>query len=523
MTSLQALVDRVHATRKALPADRFRFLVPDANEKTDLDYLAILVVLHDAANSGTGDLPRGELEDLANRAVETFRDEPLSAQVMEARLKSLEKWELIEKQGETQVEIKLSEWSRGYQRYRISDDGALIIDLLLSAQSRKRRVMSSQDASNILSNIEASLDRLAQSDQEEPASAKERNERLRMEYLTLQGVVERDYENLLQYLRDLNKQVLNFGLSRKFNADEFRLVVDRLEAYMIGIHQDFRARSKRIVATCEWLAEPEALGRLERGYHLAQEEDKIMLFHAAEANRPHPADLLKRLTDFFDPSRKQSLTAEVVRIRNNTTIIVGRLRDHWQRILERTSFVQQLEQAWTRLQAARWDDEASWERALEWNAHIFEVRPIATAPDLGDEATPGRPPVPRRRYSRRGRNDEIAEVKPRESSLDAIEREEEALAARLNELITTKLLQGRASALLSELPLESHQEFRDIVQIAKNTDILLATPIAKNYFDFTAEIIPDAPRVRWERHDAAYEAPEIRFVRRSPRGEKQHA
>lgn len=517
MESIPALVERVYATRKALPADRFRFLIPDAKDKTDLDYLAILVVLHDAANSGTGDLPRGDLVDLANRAIETLRGEPLVDDVIDARLKSLEAWGLVEKQTETQVEIKLSEWSRGYQRYRISDDGSLIIDLLLSVEKRKRKVMSSQDATNILANIEASLARLAKPPGDEPASAKERNEQLRMEYLTLQGVVERDYDNLLQYLRELNKQVLGFGLYGTFDPDEFRLVVDRLEAYMLGIHADFRARSKRILAACERLNEPDIMERLQSGYHLAQEEDKIALFHPGDGQRPHPRELLHRLTEFFDPSRKHSLTAEVVRIRNNTTIVVGRLRDHWQRILERTSFVQQLERAWERIKSAPWDDQAAWKSILDWNSSIFEIRPVATAPNLGDEAVPGMPPVPRRRYSRRGNHDQVAEIKPRESNLEAIEREEESLAERLNAVIMERLLQGRREALLSEFPLATHEDFRALVQIAKNTDVLLATPFATTHFDFTATYVPDAPRVRWEHHDVTYEAPEIRFVQKLKR------
>ena len=501
---------RIFAVRKALPADRLRFYIPDSDEDTDIQYLAILLRLHDASAVGSGDLAHDDLVDSVNEILFGVQGKALPDDVMESRLRSLERWGSIEKFPETQ-NVDLRAWRRSYTRYRITADGGFVNDTLLSAVRRKERRVNNQDALNALGGIETSLAEIRTKLASLSGDAKERASTLIDAYLTLARIVKTDYENLNEYLRDLNRRIIAFTTRRDLDYDDLEVILQRLEAYMEGIHSTFRSRSLAILRRCEELRDNECWENLLLGYELTVQNDERTRFDATETLRPNPDELLRRLTEFFDPSRKQSLVKEVATIRGNTVRIVASIRDHWQRLMERSSFVQQLEKAWTVIETTPLDDRDAWNSIQVWGSQLFGLQRIRTAPGLGTAEAAGKPPQPRRRYTRRTDVARTVTLQERKGTIEQVRRIEEELGMSLNDLVHQHILRGRKKARLSDFSLKSHEDFRRLIALAKHSELVLNTAIAKSYFSFRVSYVPQAPRVKWQRDGMTYEGPELEF------------
>lgn len=483
--------------------------MPDAG--IDSDYVAILSILEHRAHSGTGDISHDDLVDASRILITSVTGRELDDAAVDARLASLEAWGLVDKFAETEQPTGAFVWRRSYVRLRLTQDAELVLDALDGIREARQKPITTQDATNLLANIESRLKSIAERVQDPGRGV--HADVLRSAYLDLQSTVARDLRDLKEFLHGLQRSIITFGTQAQFDVQELESILTNLESYVNGVLSEFQARSRRIGDACTRLLEPEMQEELNTGHHLARDADDSSIF-SGTSRRPAPVELVSTLTQFFDPGSRTSLTAEVSRIRRSTRTILGRMRDHWQRIMERTSYVHQLARAWDRLGSARWDDDERWERVATWNSRLFDATRIATAPDLGDEKTPGRGLVPGRHYEYKGRTDtKVVATRPK-ATVQELKDQEKEVAARLNHLVMARILRGRGKARLSELDLAADSDFHDLLAVVKNSELLLDTAVAAEYFEFQARYV-EAPRTKWELGQALYTAPEIEFTRRA--------
>jgi hypothetical protein len=510
------VAQRVLELRRAVPADLLRFLVPDGDSTTDLQYLAILVLLQQSSRNGQDEVGHSEAVEDATQAIAAL-GESLSPEIVAQRLAHLTRCKVIDRVTELDPHDHYN-FRRDYQRYRISAEGNLVLGMLEDADRRRRRPLATQDAANVLTRIHETLQGvLARVGTTGPPP--EGNEGLQRAYLDLQSVTESHYPVLLEFLHALNDEISSFGIGG-FDSDQFDALVNGLQRYMDGVHDVFEARSLAILETCRRLQDEEALKDLRLGRVLAEQQDP-QIFHRLLPERPAPDDLLHRLHGMFDSTRRSSLLQEVRKVQTNTRKVVGRLRSHWQKLLDRTNFVQQLGMAWDDLKAIPWDDHEPWARAMAWRDNVYELSRIQTAPNLPREDGKGKPPMPQRRYVLKGRREEPMPVLRALGDPDGLFVDlDQETGRRLDRFVHERILRGRDEALLSDFHVATHDDFRSIVEVAKCSELVLHNGIAREHFTFRVAYVPGAPQVPWRCANTRYTAPEIRFMAKQNGHEK---
>lgn len=492
------------------PKEELKFLVASPENPWPKQYLCLLYVLDEAQRRGTGHIGFDDLVLRGTSLVEAFTGEHLDEATIERRIRQLDDWGLVERSAETNASIPLSRWRMSSQRHQLTKQGMLVVRLIEKAAATRERRSGAQDANLLLRELVASLREIRAL--VGPLQGPDRSSLRRDAYIKLQAAAGR-HKAITDYLRDLHISLLNFGIKHENITSGLGAMLDRLDTYMAGVHREFRTQGHAVAAACSDLATGDCIEELRLGCALVRAKDEEDTF-GDDVSRPSPDDLLAQMQSFFASDEPGSLSSEVDRVQATCSLIISRLRLHYQNLTERTQHLQMLQLSWQRLKDLDWEDRVGWDRALHWGHHILALRPIQTAPNMGTNEAPGRPPEPRQRRTLRPRM-AVAVKAQLAPDVDFDEHHLDERVAQLTDL-GRRILAGRGHASLSDFPvLSSHDEFRLLLELVfhcvTHSNLSRRLPFD---IEFTAGV------VSWKRGALSYLFPDARIT---PHIEVQHA
>ena len=520
--ALPPLEREVQALRDAFRVETLRILVAPSAQT----YLSILQRLRLARKFENGDMPHEALFDAVNDALRRMTGEEMEPRTFVDRLQELVEDDLIKREWEPRSDQSINNFLWDYHRYRISDEANRLLGMLERAARARARKPSTIEAKHNLRIIRERLGEIQRETRglyaDSQISPEERRRRAQAAYQDASRLFRQEFTEFRDFLSDLTQVLLEYGRSSNPTSVEgLDRVIQRLEAYVDEMLLFVRSNSEAITQSCNSIF-LRGIETLETGYavDLSEGMDPLTLEPPTSDTHPDPQTVLLVMRTYFGDTGPGTLNEAVKRIREATVSTIKRLREHYERLLQRTHFGEYLRLRIGEALALAPTPER-FDPVVDWTNQLFSPMLVATAPRLGRPGEPGEPIAPHKRYEYQKPPILGVKAKRAQSSPPPSTPEHATLLRRMDEFVLTRILKGRESAPISDLDLQTFEEFRLLVEAVKQSNLVIGGPVS----DRLQFMVVDPRRrptdplnfIEWRTEAGRFRAPTLEMRIKPPR------